>query len=89
MQDKDNVGNGIFEYAAKGGHISFLNILLKKGAEIGDNSIIFASQGLRKRKNTLDTYKSLENLGVKLNIVDDKGRNPLHAIAYSQKENDI
>ena len=89
LQDKDNVGNGIFEYAAKGGNISFLNILLKKGAEIGDNSIIFASQGLRKRKNTLDTYKSLENLGVKLNIVDDKGRNPLHAIAYSQKENDI
>jgi ankyrin repeat protein len=89
LQDKDNVGNGIFEYAAKGGNISFLNILLKKGAEIGDNSIIFASQGLRKRKNTLDTYKSLENLGVKLNIVDDKGRNPLHAMAYSQKENDI
>ena len=89
LEDKDDAGNGIFEYASKGGNISFLNILLKKGVEIGNNSIIFASQGLRRRKNTLETYKSLENLGVKLNVIDNKGRNPLHAIAYSQKENDL
>ena len=87
LQDKDDSGNGIFEYASKGGNISLLKMLLKNGAEIGDNSMVFASQGLRRQKNTLETYQSLENLGVKINVVDDKGRNPLHAIAYSQENN--
>lgn len=85
LQDKDNAGNGIFEYAAKGGNISFLKLLLKNGAKIGNNSMVFASQGLRRQKNTLETYKSLENLGAKINVVDNKGRNPLHSIAYSGK----
>ena len=83
LQDRDDAGNGIFEYASKGGNISFLKLLLKNGAKIGDNSMVFASQGLRRQKNTLETYKSLENLGAKINVVDNKGRNPLHSIAYS------
>lgn len=89
LQDKDNAGNGIFEYASKGGNISFLKLLLKNGAKIGHNSMVFASQGLRRQKNTLETYRSLENLGVKINVVDDKGRNPLHSIAYSTKNTAI
>ena len=85
LQDRDDAGNGIFEYASKGGNISFLKLLLKNGAKIGDNSMVFASQGLRRQKNTLETYKSLENLGAKINVVDNKGRNPLHSIAYNSK----
>ncbi len=88
LKDKDKYGNGIFEYASKGGNISFLKMLLKKGAIIGDNSMIFASQGLRRQRNTLDTYKSLESLGVKINVVDNRGRNPLHSIAYESEDND-
>tara|TARA_B100000809_G_scaffold183970_1_gene181899 strand:- start:178 stop:1656 length:1479 start_codon:yes stop_codon:yes gene_type:complete len=85
LQDKDYAANGIFEYASKGGNLSFLKQLLKNGAKIGNNSMVFASQGLRRQKNTLETYKSLENLGAKINVVDNKGRNPLHSIAYNSK----
>ena len=48
--------------------------------------MIFASQGLRKKKNTLETYKFLESIGVKVNIINEKGKNPLHAISYNSKD---
>lgn len=85
----DNVdfhGNGLFEYVAKGGNIPLLKILIKKGIRKKKNAMIFASQGLRGKKNTLSTYKSLESLGVNTNIIDKKGRNPLHSIAYNSKD---
>jgi ankyrin repeat protein len=87
LNDKDSNGNGIFEYAAKGGNRNLLKTLLEKGVKSGENTMIFASQGLPRKKNTLEAYKFLESIGVKVNVVDEKGRNPLHAIAY--KSNDI
>jgi len=63
-----------------------LNVLLKKGVLIDKNSMVFASQGLRNQKNTLKTYRFLESIGVKVNVVDTKGRNPLHFIAYNSKD---
>ncbi|MEO9570919.1 MAG: ankyrin repeat domain-containing protein [Polaribacter sp.] len=86
LKDKDNNGNGLFEYTAKGGNIDLLKILLNKKVAIGKNAMIFASQGLRRQKNTLTTYKALESLGVKANVVDHKRRNPLHYIAYNNKD---
>lgn len=86
LKDKDSYGNGLFEYAAKGGNINFLTKLLTKGVEKGKSAMVFASQGLRKKKHTLKTYQSLENLGVTVNAVNEKGRNPLHAIAYHTKD---
>ncbi len=86
LNDKDGNGNGIFEYAAKGGNTSFLKILIDNGVEKSINAMIFASQGLRRKKNTLETYTFLEKLGVKVNAIDKNGRNPLHAIAYSNKD---
>ena len=86
IKDKDNNGNGIFEYAAKGGNISLLKTLIDKGVQKGENTMIFASQGLRRKKNTLQTYKFLESVGVKTNCVDKEGKNPLHAIAYNGKD---
>lgn len=86
---KDNEGNGVFEYAAKGGNITFLKSLLENGVEKGDNSMIFASEGLRRKKNTLETYKFLESIGAKPNTIDKKGRNPLHSIAYNGKDLEI
>ena len=85
LQDKDNNGNGFFDYAAKGGNIVFLKELLQKGVTPGKNAITFASQGLRRKKNTLETYIFLESIGVKINVVDGKGRNPLHYISYNSK----
>jgi len=86
LEDKDNNGNGIFEYAAKGGNISLLKTLIDKGVQKGENTMIFASQGLRRKKNTLQTYKFLESVGVKTNCIDKDGKNPLHAIAYNNKD---
>ena len=86
LEDTDNNGNGIFEYAAKGGNISFLKTLIDKGVTKGENTMIFASQGIRRKKNTLQTYKFLENVGVKTNCIDENGKNPLHAIAYNNKD---
>ncbi|MCI2229042.1 ankyrin repeat domain-containing protein [Polaribacter sp. MSW13] len=86
LKDKDNDGNGLFEYAAKGGNTHFLKILLNKGIDKGKNAMLFASQGSRNKKNTLETYQFLEKNGVKLNVVDSKNRNPLHFIARNNKE---
>jgi ankyrin repeat protein len=86
LEDKDNNGNGIFEYAAKGGNISLLETLIDKGVQKGENTMIFARQGLRRKKNTLQTYKFLESVGVKTNCIDKDGKNPLHAIAYNNKD---
>ena len=58
------------------------NAILK----IGDNTMIFASQGLRKKKNTLETYKFLESIGVKVNVINARGKNPLHAISFNSKD---
>ncbi|WP_299012296.1 ankyrin repeat domain-containing protein [uncultured Polaribacter sp.] len=86
LNDKDSNGNGLFEYAAKSGNISFLKTLLAKNVSIGKNAMVFASQGLRRQKNTLATYKALEKLGAAVNVVNHRGRNPLHAIAYNSKD---
>ncbi|WP_034058400.1 ankyrin repeat domain-containing protein [Lacinutrix jangbogonensis] len=95
LKTKDPKGNNIFNYAAKNGNIEFLKLLIEKDVDSkitnkeGGNAILYASQGTRNSKNTLETYKFLENLGVKVNIVGDRGRNPLHAIAYSSDNLDL
>jgi len=86
LKDKDKNGNGFFEYAAKSGNIDFLKTLIEKGIDKGENAMIFASQGLRRKKNTLKMYKFLESVGVKTNVIDSKGRNPLHYIAFTNKD---
>ena len=86
LKDTDTAGNGLFEYASKGGNITFLTTLIKKGIATGENAMLFASQGLRRKKNTLTTYKFLESVGVKPNVIDASGKNPLHAIAYNSKD---
>lgn len=86
IKDTDTNGNGLFEYAAKGGNIPFLKTLIKKGIDTGENAMLFASQGLRRKKNTLETYQFLESVGVKTNVIDKMGKNPLHAIAYNTED---
>tara|TARA_B100000809_G_C15113776_1_gene521625 strand:- start:443 stop:1936 length:1494 start_codon:yes stop_codon:yes gene_type:complete len=92
IHDKDPKGNTIFNHAAKSGNIDFLKLLIKKGLsptvlnKEGGNAILYASQGTRKHQNTIGTYQFLEAVGVKVNVVGDRGRNPLHAIAYKSKD---
>ncbi|RNC80237.1 MAG: ankyrin repeat domain-containing protein [Winogradskyella sp.] len=92
LNTTDNNGNGIFNYAAKGGNLDFLQQLINKGItykksnNVGGNAIIMASQGTRGKQNTIEVYKFLENKGLKINVVGAEGRNPLHNIAYRSKD---
>ncbi|MEM7085152.1 MAG: ankyrin repeat domain-containing protein [Bacteroidota bacterium] len=95
LADKDPKGNNIFNYAAKNGNISFLKLLIEKGVnpnltnKKGGNAILYASQGTRNSQNSLETYQFLENLGVKVNVIGDSGRNPLHSISYRNDNLDL
>ncbi|GEQ85127.1 ankyrin repeat-containing protein [Patiriisocius marinistellae] len=95
LQSKDAEGNGLFEYAAKGGNKNVLNMLIKRDVSFknlngkGGNAIIFASQGRRGHQNSLDFYKYLENLGVNVNTTNEDGRNPLHNIANNNEEKEV
>lgn len=87
LTELDPIGNTVFNHAAKNGNIEFLQLLVAKGVdpkkenEHGGNAMLYASQGTRSRQSSLETYKYLESLEVKVNVVGDNGRNPLHTIA--------
>ncbi len=90
----DDNGSGIFSYAAKGGNVNILQRLIDKGLPYnledknGDNAILFASKGNRGR-NTIATYKYLKDKEIAVDIVNEKGRNPLHNIAYTNESLDV
>ncbi len=89
----DPDGNTIILHAAKGGHISFLETLVKKGIDPkvtnknGSNAMLYASMGARGASYDLAVFKYLEQLGVNPKVVGDSGRNPLHRIAH--RSNDV
>lgn len=95
LKETDPKGNNIFNYAAKRGNIEFLKMLIAKGVspkivnKEGGNAILYASQGMRNSKNTLTTYQFLESLGVAVHVIGDRGRNPLHSIAYRNENLEI
>jgi len=87
INSTDTDGNGIFNYAARGGDVALLKTLIDKGLphdtmnKNGGNAILMASQGSDNPKNGLETFIYLESLGLEPNITDNEGHNPLHAIA--------
>ena len=95
INEVDNDGNGIFNYAAKGGNQKVMNLLIKKGVKyknlnkINGNAMIFASYGTRSSKNKLSTYKYLDSLGIEANVTTNKGVNPLHSIVYKKNNLNI
>ncbi|WP_299609384.1 ankyrin repeat domain-containing protein [uncultured Aquimarina sp.] len=95
LHSKDDKGNGIFNYAAKKGNKKLLDLLIQKGVtykelnDNGGNAFIFASQGTRGTENSLDVYKYLEALGIQPNVVTKDGVNPLHALAFKNKDLNI
>jgi len=92
LKSTDNNGNGIFNYAAKAGNIPLMKRLIANGIDYksvstkGENAIIFASRGLRKKTNTLDTFKYLASLGIAPNVITTDGETPLHALSYKSKD---
>jgi len=91
----DDFGNGIFNYAAKGGNIKLLEALIAKGLPFktstknGDNAITFASMGTRNHKNSLAVYQFLEKKWLVVNATDHSGQNALHRIANTSADLEI
>lgn len=92
LKSTDTNGNGIFSYAAKAGNIPLMKRLIEKGVEYktlstkNENAIIFASRGLRRKANTLTTFKYLVSLGIVPNITTTSGETPLLSLAYKSKD---
>ncbi|AXT18333.1 ankyrin repeat domain-containing protein [Flavobacteriaceae bacterium AU392] len=91
----DTNGNGIFNYVARSGNTKMLNTLIKKGVSYkkpnkeGGNAMFFASQGLRRKANSLEFFKYLESLGIKPNTITDKGESPLHTLAFRSNDKEV
>ena len=91
----DDTGNGLFNYAAKGGNIPFLKQLIDQGYPYQQvntargNAFIFASQGRRGHTNSIGVYRYLESLGLEPNVVGKDSKNPLHYLAYRGKDEDV
>jgi ankyrin repeat protein len=91
----DNSGNGLFNYAAKGGNILFLKQLIEKGYPYkdlnnhGGNAFLMASQGRRGHTNSIEVYQFLESVGLEPNVVGKEGKNPLHNLAYRIKDKEL
>ena len=88
IADKD--GNNLFFYAAKGGNIKTMKFWRQKGVAYnainnkGENAVLFASQGMKRKALRLDVFKYLsEALNIEVDQVSSEGKTPLH---FQQEE---
>lgn len=92
IKSTDNLGNGIFNYAARKGNIDLLKQLINKDVDYktlnkeGGNAFMFAAQGTRGFSNSLPVYEYLKSIGLEPNIVTKDGSTPLHRIAYNNAD---
>lgn len=85
--DKD--GNNAFNYVARGGNIETMKALLKRGVTASDNAMLSASQGGRRKANTLEVYQFLESLNLKPTVIGKNGENVLHNIVGKPDQQEI
>ncbi|MEM6719904.1 MAG: ankyrin repeat domain-containing protein [Bacteroidota bacterium] len=84
----DADGNNLFFYAARGGAIDAMKFWQEKGVPFdytntkGENAVLFASQGMKRRALRLEVFKYLsEELQLEIDIVSNQGETPLHLAA--------
>ncbi|CAM1335060.1 ankyrin repeat domain-containing protein [Tenacibaculum aestuariivivum] len=91
LHSVDNNGNGVFNYTAKKGNKVMLKLLLKKGIPYkklnknGENAMLLATHRSRSGYNSLVFFKYLDSLKINSKITNLKGKNPLHNLAYANK----
>lgn len=91
----DEAGNGIFQYAAKGGNIAMLKELIVKGANFkkvsknGENALFMAATGTRGSQNGKAVYDYLEGLELANTLINKDGENLLHLISWGNKDTDL
>lgn len=95
LKSTDDLGNGIFNYAARNGNTNVLESLIRRGVNYQNlndengNAILFACQGSRFVTNTLAVYEFLVSKGIKANVTTTKGTTPLHILAGRCKDPQI
>ena len=95
IDSKDDLGNGIFNYAARNGNKDFLSKLIDQGVDYktlnseNGNAFVFACQGSRSKTNTKDFYEFLESLGINPAFTTTSGINALHLLAGKTKDPEI
>ena len=95
LDSVDEQGNGIFQYAAKGGHIPLLKTLIAKGADYkitntkGENALFMAAQGTRGQQHGKAVFEYLEGLSLKTGLVNEEGKNLLHLISGRNTNEDL
>lgn len=89
IKSVDNEGNNAFTYVARGGNIETMKALLKRGVSASDNAMLSASQGSRRRVNTLEVYQYLESLNLKPTVIGKNGENVLHNIVSKPDQLEI
>ncbi|WP_027076073.1 ankyrin repeat domain-containing protein [Maribacter antarcticus] len=85
LNTKDNEGNNLFFYAARGGNINTMKFWKQNGVahnyinKNGENAILFASQGMKRKALRLDVFTYLsEELSLEVDQVSWEGKTPLH-----------
>lgn len=92
LESVDEDGNGIFQYAARGGNITFLKTLIDRGVsykepgDTGANAFLFAARGARGFENPIPVFDYLESLGLEPNRATKDGYTALHYLSYRSKD---
>ncbi|MGW8122289.1 ankyrin repeat domain-containing protein [Roseivirga echinicomitans] len=86
LNELDENGNGLFNYAARSGNIELLEELVDRGVKFGENkvtgenAILMASSN---RENTVEYFKYLEALGLNPAVKTNEAVSALHRISAS------
>lgn len=89
LNDKDDEGKTVFDYAARTGNIELLKTLKAKGVKASDNALTMAAQGTRRGAAPFEAFKYLvEELKINPAAVNAAGENVLHILVRkpNQKE---
>jgi uncharacterized protein len=93
LQDTDNNGNGLFNYAVQSGNVSTLKTLVDMGVKyptnkLGENAFAFVGRG-RGGKVTLELLQYLKSLSIKPTQSTANGQNLALTMARLGLENDV
>ena len=82
LNDTDNNGATLFDYAARTGNISTLKTLRAKGVKATEKALMMAAQGTRRTANGVEVFKYLiEEVKLKPTVTDVEGNTLLHLVA--------